>query len=142
MTVNQESEKILTPEEMDELDKKLSKMSDEEVDLVLDNWLKSIPSDAVEIIPPDLSNREVLGYLYYIQACQIKTSDRIASVSIKVLPDGNCSLDYTMQPPKFQRIRRITGYLVGTLDRFNNAKRQEAEQRVKHTGKDGWSFNH
>ncbi len=35
--------------------------------------------------------------------------------------------------PKFERIRRITGYLVGTLDRFNNAKRAEVEHRVKHT---------
>lgn len=34
--------------------------------------------------------------------------------------------------PKFERIRRITGYLVGTLDRFNNAKRAEVEDRVKH----------
>ncbi len=33
----------------------------------------------------------------------------------------------------FQRIRRITGYLVGTLDRFNNAKRAEEQDRVKHT---------
>ncbi len=32
----------------------------------------------------------------------------------------------------FERIRRITGYLVGTLDRFNNAKRAEANDRVKH----------
>lgn len=33
---------------------------------------------------------------------------------------------------KFERVRRITGYLVGTLDRFNNAKRAEESQRVKH----------
>ena len=32
----------------------------------------------------------------------------------------------------FERIRRITGYLVGTLDRFNNAKRAEEQDRVKH----------
>lgn len=32
----------------------------------------------------------------------------------------------------FERIRRITGYLVGTLDRFNDAKRDEVENRVKH----------
>ena len=32
----------------------------------------------------------------------------------------------------FERIRRITGYLVGNLDRFNNAKRAEESQRVKH----------
>jgi len=32
----------------------------------------------------------------------------------------------------FERIRRITGYLVGTVDRFNNAKRAEVNDRVKH----------
>ena len=32
----------------------------------------------------------------------------------------------------FERIRRITGYLVGTLERFNNAKRAEVEDRVTH----------
>ncbi len=37
---------------------------------------------------------------------------------------------------KFERIRRITGYLVGTLDRFNNAKRAEVEHRVKHSIED------
>ena len=34
----------------------------------------------------------------------------------------------------FDRIHRITGYLVGTVDRFNNAKRAEEHDRVKHTG--------
>ena len=33
----------------------------------------------------------------------------------------------------FQRIRRITGYLVGELDRFNDAKRHEESERVKHS---------
>jgi anaerobic ribonucleoside-triphosphate reductase len=33
----------------------------------------------------------------------------------------------------FERIRRITGYLVGTLDRFNNAKQAEVHDRVKHS---------
>ncbi len=37
------------------------------------------------------------------------------------------------QGPRFERIRRITGYLVGTLDRFNNGKRAEVRDRVKHT---------
>ena len=36
---------------------------------------------------------------------------------------------------KFERIRRITGYLVGTVDRFNNGKRAEEHDRVKHTMK-------
>lgn len=42
-------------------------------------------------------------------------------------------LEYNADPPvKFQRIRRITGYLVGDLERFNDAKRSEESQRVKH----------
>ena len=39
---------------------------------------------------------------------------------------------YKYEPVKFDRIRRITGYLVGTLDRFNDAKRAEESERVKH----------
>ena len=39
---------------------------------------------------------------------------------------------------KFERIRRITGYLVGTLDKWNNAKQAEERDRVKHgVKKDG-----
>lgn len=37
---------------------------------------------------------------------------------------------------KFERIRRITGYLVGTLDRFNNGKKAEEKDRVKHSIKE------
>ncbi len=37
---------------------------------------------------------------------------------------------------KFERIRRITGYLAGTVDRFNNAKKAEEHDRVKHSTKD------
>ena len=41
---------------------------------------------------------------------------------------------------KFSRIRRITGYLVGTVDRFNNGKRAEERDRVKH-GTEGLMSN-
>jgi hypothetical protein len=34
----------------------------------------------------------------------------------------------------FERIRRITGYLSGDVKRFNNAKRTEEKDRVKHSG--------
>lgn len=33
---------------------------------------------------------------------------------------------------RFERIRRVTGYLTGSLDRWNNAKRAEEKDRVKH----------
>ena len=48
-----------------------------------------------------------------------------------VCPKCGRSEDEHSQP--FERIRRITGYLVGTLDRFNDAKRAEEHDRVKHS---------
>jgi hypothetical protein len=42
-------------------------------------------------------------------------------------------IDYDFGTKPFERIRRITGYLVGTLDRFNNGKRAEEHDRVKHS---------
>jgi hypothetical protein len=37
---------------------------------------------------------------------------------------------------KFERIRRITGYLVGTMNKWNNAKKAEEKDRVKHDTKE------
>lgn len=53
--------------------------------------------------------------------------------SINIEMDGDfVNLSWQLEPQPFERIRRITGYLVGTLDRFNDAKRAEVEDRVKH----------
>ena len=46
--------------------------------------------------------------------------------------DMNGEEKITGEGVRFERIRRITGYLVGTTDRFNNAKRAEERDRVKH----------
>ena len=43
-----------------------------------------------------------------------------------------CNRDENDSNIKFERIRRITGYLVGTVDRFNDAKKAEVNDRVKH----------
>lgn len=43
-----------------------------------------------------------------------------------------CKRNETETEFKFEKIRRITGYLVGTVDRFNNAKASEERERVKH----------
>ena len=52
---------------------------------------------------------------------------------IDILVEGEeVALDYTFEAQPFERIRRITGYLVGTLDRFNNGKRAEEHDRLKH----------
>ena len=53
-------------------------------------------------------------------------------MTVKV--DGDyVDLQYNFADVPFDRIRRITGYLVGTLDRFNNGKRAEEHDRVKHS---------
>lgn len=54
-------------------------------------------------------------------------------LNMEISLDGDeVELSYDFGTVPFQRIRRITGYLVGTLDRFNNAKRAEEHDRVKH----------
>jgi hypothetical protein len=56
------------------------------------------------------------------------------TLDIELIDGDEVGLTLTPDPVLFQRIRRITGYLVGTLDRFNNAKRREVDDRVKHIG--------
>lgn len=47
--------------------------------------------------------------------------------------DGVSVLErFWWEPVQFERLRRITGYLVGSLDRWNDAKRAEEQDRVKH----------
>lgn len=68
---------------------------------------------------------------YINRALDLYPDRKIASMDIAV--DGDfVDIFYRYDNVPFQRIRRITGYLVGTLDRFNNAKRSEVEDRVTH----------
>ena len=57
-----------------------------------------------------------------------------------ILKVNGTQIDITLENEKtvgegvgFERIRRITGYLVGTVDRFNNGKKAEERDRVKHS---------
>ncbi|MBR6950871.1 MAG: hypothetical protein IKH56_03960 [Oscillospiraceae bacterium] len=68
----------------------------------------------------------------YIRRAREQYPDkRISSMDISL--DGEyADITYHWETVPFERIRRITGYLVGTLDRFNNGKRAEEADRVKH----------
>ena len=67
----------------------------------------------------------------YIDRAEHKFGTKPQGIDIKV--DGDfVELSYDFGNVPFHRIRRITGYLVGTLDRFNNGKRAEERDRVKH----------
>lgn len=49
-----------------------------------------------------------------------------------VVEDGFLCARFLKTHERFERIRRITGYLTGTLDKWNNAKRAEERDRVRH----------
>ncbi len=70
----------------------------------------------------------------YVKMAQDKYGDKLIGLKIEVENDDEVTLTYTLKNDvPFERIRRITGYLVGTLDKWNDAKRAEEQDRVKHT---------
>ncbi len=79
-------------------------------------------------ISGNASEMEAAAYVEYLQG---KHNRKLSSLHINL--DGDfADLDYKFEPVKFERIRRITGYLVGTMDNWNNAKSAEEKDRVKH----------
>jgi hypothetical protein len=84
----------------------------------------------VNVIGEQISQEEINAYIDYGKK---KYHDReITGMTVKI--DGEyVDLQYDLADIPFDRIRRITGYLVGTLDRFNNGKRAEEHDRVKHS---------
>lgn len=68
----------------------------------------------------------------YVARGREKYGRALERVDVKL--DGEyADIHYYLTELPFERIRRITGYLVGTPDRFNNAKRAEERDRVKHS---------
>lgn len=84
----------------------------------------------VKVYDGDLTQNEIDAYMEYLRK---KYPDRnFLSVEIRV--DGDCvDVRYRYESKPFHRIRRVTGYLVGDLDKFNDAKRSEVNDRVKHS---------
>ena len=76
-----------------------------------------------------MDEEEIQAYIKYLE--NKFPNETLKSLTISI--DGDeVDLDYVFQPQNFERIRRIIGYLVGTLDRFNDAKAAEEKDRVKH----------
>ncbi len=85
-------------------------------------------SDVV-VLNGSISEEEKKAYLKRAQ--ELYPGKELVTLEIKL--DGDfVDLTYHFKGQPFERIRRITGYLVGTLDRFNDAKRAEEHDRVKH----------
>ncbi len=80
----------------------------------------------------ELSDGELLAY---VQRGREKYGRALISVKVKI--DGEyADVCYHTKKVPFDRIRRITGYLVGTMDKWNNGKRAEERDRVKHGTED------
>ena len=80
------------------------------------------------VINGNVEAKEAQAYVDYLEK---KYNRKLAQLNINV--DGDyVDLDYDFVPVKVERIRRITGYLVGTMDHWNNAKSAEERDRVKH----------
>lgn len=87
--------------------------------------------DVVLTSDTDIPEEEAKAYILHLQE---KLGNTLQSVHVTI--DGDyADLSYKFQESNepFERIRRITGYLVGTLDRFNDGKRAEEADRVKHS---------
>ena len=76
--------------------------------------------------PPD--HDELKNYVDY---CRQRVPN-VTSINVVLCDNGEVDLKYIAHDVKFERIRRIIGYLVGTTDRWNDAKQAEERDRVKH----------
>ena len=87
--------------------------------------------DNVEVqADKDFSTEELK---YYVDVAKSKfPNDTVTKLKVTLEDDGRVALTYEKQGEKFERIRRITGYLTGDLTSWNNAKRSEEHERVKH----------
>ena len=79
----------------------------------------------------DCGREEAQRYIDYVVGALGRSSSDIVTLNLQ-LSGGEVDIDYSLKGRKFERIRRITGYLVGTVDRLNNAKQAELRDRVKH----------
>ena len=84
----------------------------------------------VEIYNPDGLSEEFIRA--EIAQAEKEKNRKARRVEFYRVDDENAREVFYWAPVNFQRIRRITGYLVGTIDRWNDAKRAEEKDRVKH----------
>lgn len=79
-----------------------------------------------------LEQEEINAYITYIKKNNPKRE--IEWIEIIIDEEDYANLTYSLAPVDFERIRRITGYLVGTTKRWNNGKQSELRDRVQHGG--------
>lgn len=81
--------------------------------------------------PDCMTNEEALKYALYLS----EKYRRKLETLIITLDGDDVELQYKFTEVPFERIRRITGYLVGTTEKWNDAKTAELNDRITHGGK-------
>ncbi len=108
----------------------------DEKPITIDPGQSRIPeSDGVKYVFTnfDPSPEERAAYTAYAKAKYGSPLKEVEFTAVKE-SDGSDYVDLKvhMRQEGFQRVRRITGYLTGTVDRWNSAKQAEEHDRVKH----------
>ncbi len=80
----------------------------------------------------DLTESEAANYVRYVKE---RAENPVQTVEVHMCDDGKVDVNYEARGEKFERIRRITGYLTGSLETWNDAKQAEESERVKHNGR-------
>lgn len=77
----------------------------------------------------EISDNEINDYIH-----QVMKLDKgiLTELNVNIDDDNNVELIYTFHNQPIARVRRVCGYLTGTIDSWNNAKQAELRDRVKH----------
>lgn len=94
--------------------------------MVVRNVIVSYPDSLTDLTEAEAAE--------YVQRGIDKYGHVLSGIELRTVEAEPDMLDvyYDVKPMPFQRLRRITGYLVGDLKRWNNGKRAEEHDRVKH----------
>lgn len=90
---------------------------------------QKIVDDVIVTTNEDISEEAIYPYLAYVR--KNNHGRMVQSMSLDFQGD-EVGIGYYLEPEHFEKIRRITGYLVGDMTRWNDAKAAEEHDRVKH----------
>lgn len=90
---------------------------------------QKVVDDVIVTSNEDISEEVILQYLAHVR--KNNHGRNVQSLSL-TFEGEEVGIGYYLEPEHFEKIRRITGYLVGDMTRWNDAKASEEHDRVKH----------
>lgn len=110
----------------------MAKLNVDELKAVIGDRKVTSPFDDILVTDVvDMGAKEHDAYINMVKK-EHGSIDDVKAIAVLMADDDYVDVHYVCQSIPFERIRRITGYLVGTIDRWNDAKKAEERERVKH----------